>query len=335
MCYLFFFLTLIGLSTSAPFPSFNATVKKPSLPLNVQDLIIPDHLEGVKLERDGHLNKEFRKEVFLGKSHEEIENAETLLTEIFQKVDVDGNEELSPDELSNWISAKVKEHLDEAVRENIYLFTNVDKDRNGLATWKEYHYAFMLDQGFEEKYARDHAENHKILDRKTREQILLDEAAFSETAHNNPDGLNIDEFLSFRHPERSLVTLLNMVQEIFNNLDENGDNYLSIEEFATFSNGAPDPKEMQDNDRVWQEERKREFRENIDSNQDGRVSRQELLFYSDPKNPAHAKSEARNLISSADTDHSGTLSLEEILAKKDIFLGSKMINISKNFHDEF
>ncbi len=32
----------------------------------------PDHLEAVKLEQDGHLNKDYKKEIFLG-NHEEIE----------------------------------------------------------------------------------------------------------------------------------------------------------------------------------------------------------------------------------------------------------------------
>lgn len=41
------------------------------LPLEItkmtyDDIKPPDHLQGVRMERDGHLNKEFRKEVLLG-----------------------------------------------------------------------------------------------------------------------------------------------------------------------------------------------------------------------------------------------------------------------------
>ena len=39
--------------------------------LHIEDLQ-PDHLEAVKLEQDGHLNKDYKKEIFLG-NHEEIE----------------------------------------------------------------------------------------------------------------------------------------------------------------------------------------------------------------------------------------------------------------------
>jgi len=288
------------------------------------------------LERDGHLNKDFRKEVFLGKENDDsTQEPSKLLADVFHLADVNSDDELDLKELSKWIEAKVKEHLDEAIRENVYLFTAVDKNRNGIVTWKEYHVNFMMDQGFDEKYAKNHAESHKNLDRKAREQILLEEAAFSETAHSNPEGLNIDEFLSFRHPEHSHATLLSMVTDIFNDLDENNDDFLSVKEFATFSNGGPDPSHLKETDRVWQQERQKEFEENIDANHDGQVTREELLFYSDPQNPAHAKTEARNLIAAADSNHSRTLSLKEILDKKEIFLGSKMVNIAKNFHDEF
>lgn len=34
--------------------------------LHYNDIKPPDHLQGVKMERDGHLNKEFHKEVLLG-----------------------------------------------------------------------------------------------------------------------------------------------------------------------------------------------------------------------------------------------------------------------------
>jgi hypothetical protein len=60
-----------------------------------------------------------------------------------------------------------------------------------------------------------------------------------------------------------------------------------------------------------------------------------LQAYVDPKNPNHAKQEAKNLIELADTNKDLHLSLKEILENKDLFLGSKMCNAGKNFHDEF
>lgn len=37
------------------------------------ELLPPDHLNGVKLEMDGHLNKDFHQEVFLGKDMDGFE----------------------------------------------------------------------------------------------------------------------------------------------------------------------------------------------------------------------------------------------------------------------
>lgn len=51
-----------------------------------------------------------------------------------------------------------------------------------------------------------------------KEKILLDKAAWSEAANSDPDALNIDEFLTFRHPEHSHVSLINMVNDIIASL---------------------------------------------------------------------------------------------------------------------
>ena len=56
--------------------------------LQIEDLQ-PDHLEAVKLEKDGHLNRDYKKEIFLG-NHQEIdegtdEQRETKLRDIFHR----------------------------------------------------------------------------------------------------------------------------------------------------------------------------------------------------------------------------------------------------------
>lgn len=62
------------------------------------EILPPDHLNGVKMEMDGHLNKDFHQEVFLGKEMEEFdEDSEPRknrkkLIEIFSKY-------VMPDEL--------------------------------------------------------------------------------------------------------------------------------------------------------------------------------------------------------------------------------------------
>lgn len=49
---------------------------------------------------------------------------------------------------------------------------------------------------------------------KIAEKIAWDQAAWSETAKTEPDFLNLDEFLSFRHPESSSSSLLSKADDI-------------------------------------------------------------------------------------------------------------------------
>lgn len=55
-------------------PANMSSVKDKSPPVKDENEILPpDHLNGLKMERDGHLNKEFHQEVFLGKDMEEFD----------------------------------------------------------------------------------------------------------------------------------------------------------------------------------------------------------------------------------------------------------------------
>lgn len=58
-------------------------------------------------------------------------------------------------------------------------------------------------------------------------------------------------------------------------------------------------------------------------------------MYIDPRNPRHAIQEAQHLIDLSDTNHNSRLTLSEVLSKADLFLGSKMVDTEKSFHDEF
>lgn len=55
-------------------PANMSAAKEKSLPNKDENEILPpDHLNGVKMEMDGHLNKDFHQEVFLGKEIEEFD----------------------------------------------------------------------------------------------------------------------------------------------------------------------------------------------------------------------------------------------------------------------
>lgn len=59
------------------------------LVFQVKDIRPPDHLDAVRLEQDGHLNRDYKKEIFLGE-HEDMEQGteeeqKNKLKDIFAK----------------------------------------------------------------------------------------------------------------------------------------------------------------------------------------------------------------------------------------------------------
>ncbi|XP_014290081.1 45 kDa calcium-binding protein [Halyomorpha halys] len=254
-----------------------------------------------------------------------------LLTTVFKKVDVDGNDLLTLTEISEYIHKRTTLHIEEAMKENFGLFMSIDKNpRNGVISWSEYHAYFLLTHGVDEEYIRNHPEKHPGLGRSLKETIARDKASWSEAAKSDPDFLTLDEFLAFRHPESSHATLLTLVDDLLDKLDRDGDEMLTEEEFAVLQVSGGETLVSQGEVR-----RRAEFRNVIDTDSNSLADRHELLNYIDPRNPRHAREESETLVTLADTDHDGKLSLQEVLAKMDLFLGSKMIDTARSFHDEF
>merc|ERR1712071_179710 len=206
--------------------------------------------------------------------------------------------------------SKVKEHIQGALRENIFLFTSIDTlPRNGKVSWDEYQSWFLKKNGFNSSL--NHDENPPESLRSLREKIAWDQAAWSETAKTEPDFLNLDEFLSFRHPESSSSSLLSKADDIIGEYDRDADESLTWEEYSSIPINSILVKYTED-------KREEEFYNFIDRNRDGKLDKREILAYVDPRNPRHSQ-----------------LSVDEIISSAGIFLASKVIDTETNFHDEF
>lgn len=66
------------------------------------------------------------------------------------------------------------------------------------------------------------------------ESIKKDQAAWSQLAKLDPFALNADEFLAFTHPESSVAHHLEMVEEMYEKFDKDGDELLTEDEFSIF-----------------------------------------------------------------------------------------------------
>lgn len=194
----------------------------------------------------------------------------------------------------------------------------------------------MKKHGYNDEYIKNHNEKkHTILSRKLKESIMKDKALWLEAAKYDNDvvTLSVDEFLLFKHPEASSLRLTETVDDFIKQLDMDGNELLSLEEFIeTLPNDANIlPKLVKASVR----ERKEEFVKYIDVNGNGHASRDELLQYIDPRNYRHASQEAANLFMVADVNMDTMLTIQEMLSKSDIFLASKMFSAFDSLHDEF
>ncbi|XP_057685868.1 45 kDa calcium-binding protein [Corythoichthys intestinalis] len=341
---LFLWTLLLGMHVSARPANAPAPKDKPVSNKEENEILPPGHLNGVKMEMDGHLNKDFHQEVFLGKDMEEFEedseprrNRKKLI-DIFSKVDFNKDHSVSAKEMQRWIMEKTEEHFQEAMRENKNSFHAVDPDGDGHVTWDEYKIKFLASKGFDEKELAEKIKKNEDLKLDDETQEVLESLKDRWFQADNPPAdqlLNEQEFLSFLHPEHSRGMLKYMVKEIMRDLDQDGDQKLTLSEFISLPMGTVMNQEGQDIDDDWVRERRKEFVDVLDANHDGIVTMEELEEYMDPMNEHNALNEAKQMIAVADENQNHSLELEEILKYSEYFTGSKLMDYAKNVHEEF
>ncbi|GAB1602143.1 45 kDa calcium-binding protein-like [Argonauta hians] len=319
---------------------------------NINELDVPDHLDGVKLEQDGHLNTRFRQEIIMGDLEEldelPYEERRAKLDEVFEKADTNNDNYLETSELEIWIQRKLEEHLDEAVNETEAMFRYLDTNGNGFVEWAEYFRKFLEARDYDEKMIQNYLLTMGGLDfnetmleyiplKNPQDKVILMRYQgrwfdADETTQDNK--LTKEEFLTFRHPEHRDNSMQELAESIIENLDKNRDEKLTVDEFIALPPGIVSEKEARD-DQNWQADRKTEFENYIDSNKDGFVNVVELKHYMNPRNPKQIENEAEAIMELIDDDHDQKLSKTEVLRHEDEFISSKMVEIAKNFHDEF
>ena len=240
------------------------------------------------------------------------------LQSIFKGADTTRDEKLSVNELTWAIQKSVTKHIQSAMRSNPRTFFRLDRvNHNGQVEWTEWLAAFQKE--------------HNIVDfsglqRGLKEKLAAAKAAWSEAARTNPDALNIDEYLSFTHPESSHSALAQVVEELLGRHDQNEDSKISLDEYLE------DPVIEFTADEI--NDRKRRFNA-MDSNSDGLAERRELLVFHDPKNAAQAKEEAIRLMNMSDLSNDGLIDKKELVDAASLFLHSMWVSPERTFHWDF
>jgi len=215
------------------------------------------------------------------------------------------------------------------MRNNFRVFFSLDKmKKNGQVDWEEYLAHYVRDLlGLDEDTIRQVERAPLSLARDIQESLARLKAAWSEAAHTNPDAVNIDEFLGLEHPESSHTFLTQRVDELLGKFDADGDGKLSRAEYLL------DP--YMDFSAEKLSDRGKEFSAVLDKNGDGVADKKEIVQFLDPKNAHWAKDEAASLLRQADRNKDRMVDIEEMFARADIFLMSKLVSADLSFHGEF
>lgn len=336
-CFVFFLMLLLPMCVSKPV-NISKTIytdEKNTTKLKKPLKLLEDHIKGVKLERDGHVNKDYHHEAFLGKMVAEgallFDNMEGYrrLIELFHKVDKDDDHKVSKAELTVWIHEKIKEHIDEARSKNHDLFKEVDLDRDGFVSWKEFQQKLK-----EDNTTKDDEEPELDDLGNPLEPMAQQYNKFRRGDTNLDDRLGETEFLYVLHPENNPQSIKDLVDDMIMTFDVSQDKVLTKNEFIRLPPGEVDSPEEADSDQEYVKEREEEFA-TMDENGDGVVTQEELAKYLDPTHEQRAISEAKYLITMADRDHDGYMSEKEMLMNYQLFTGSSMANYAGYLHDEF
>ncbi|XP_012869369.1 PREDICTED: 45 kDa calcium-binding protein [Dipodomys ordii] len=319
------------------------------------EILPPDHLNGVKLEMDGHLNKDFHQEVFLGKDMDgfdedaEPRRSRRKLMVIFSKVDVNTDRRISAEEMQRWIMEKTAEHFQEAVRENKLHFRAVDPDGDGRVSWDEYKVKFLASKGHNEKEVAGAIKNH--------EELQVDEESEccsgcwvgrGGLTKNGRDASCVDDLgCPGCIPGHGLVWLSggpgtsNAAVRLWVLIGTAGPASMVVNREVgswgrdSTATRAP-PEVLMAASQVWgQVELGHTELRPMGAGWDSDPCWLLLQSYMDPLNEHNALNEAKQMIAIADENQNHHLEPEEILKYSEFFTGSKLMDYARNVHEEF
>lgn len=264
-------------------------------------------------------------------------NATERLKELFPKIDANQDGFVVKNEIHAWHHQNA---LNASLRRAESHFKSSDENEDGRLTLREYlaeYYHKFLDL---EEFKEDEAEDLHVSDlqyfNKTRESFrLVDE--------NGDGALELEEFYAYLHPEEANNAALHkhVVRHDLLDYDNDEDGKIGMTEFMdglwylfyTWTD---------EEDYDWSEEVDRERAEAkfkiLDTNYDGLVEVDEVMPYYFELHPTegnYARVQAEDLLKQADENEDGRLTLQEMLARPEIFYNMASGNTHSRYHDDY
>jgi len=245
------------------------------------------------------------------------EEAKKRLRVLAVKMDRNGDGVVDKTEMHQWIVRSLRmlsrEESDERLGES-------DLNKDGFVDWSEHKEAEF--DGIDEGEETDHTDPGSLDDA----QMLFEDKVLFDSADFNGDGkLSGDEFFAFSHPEDNLEKMKGaLLKNSKEQRDKNKDGKIDFQEFIG-SRG-------QEHDKEWIEEEKNRFDTDLDLNKDGQLDDVEIIRWIIPSEDDVASDEVTHLFASADDDHDEKLTIEEIVSKHDVFVGSEATDYGDHLH---
>eukprot|EP00095_Tigriopus_kingsejongensis_P010610 maker-scaffold795_size96016-snap-gene-0.17 protein:Tk10610 transcript:maker-scaffold795_size96016-snap-gene-0.17-mRNA-1 annotation:"calumenin precursor" len=296
--------------------------------LHAKDLSDKDHFA------HGEHDADYDHEAFLGDEAHEFdeltpEESQERLALIVDKIDKDGDGHVTYEEMRNWIQYTQQRYVSDDVERQWKQHNEADVEAIPWESYRSLVYGFLDDEkpeeGQEAEFEDEHQSYKKMENRDRRRWDLADE---------DTDGkLTKTEFANFLHPEEANHMRDIVVQETLEDIDKDGDNQISINEYI----GDMYRGESGESEPDWVKSEREQFEQFRDTNKDGFMDLEEVKAWIIPADFDHSEAEAKHLIYESDANHDGKLTKSEIIEKYDLFVGSQATDFGEALtrHDEF
>jgi len=295
-------------------------------PVRVKDKELSeiDHFDDNEIHND-----DYDHDAFLGKEEARkfedmsIEESKAALSAIYDKIDKNGDKDVTETELQEWI----KFVQDRYVREDTERqWKDNEIDEQGFLTWNNYVQRTFGNIDNEEDDAEEAAYYKELINRDQRRWKAAD-----GNDDDVPDKLNLQQFLEFLHPEDVPKMRKIVIMETLEDIDKDADGFISLDEYINDMWSQEEDGDEPD----WIKTEREQFENIRDKNKDGKMDEAEVEDWILPPDYDHTEAEAKHLINQSDSDQDGKLSKAEILDKYDIFVGSQATDFGEELvrHD--
>jgi len=275
---------------------------------------------------------EYDHEAFLGDEASEFddltpEESQRRLGVIVDKIDSDGDGQVSIEELQKWIKFSQHRYIGEDVERQWDSHKPENKDTVNWGEYRQNVYGF-LDEEDNDPEEEQGFSYQQMEARDNRRWVLADVDKNGE--------LSKEEFQAFLHPEDADHMRDIVVTETLEDIDKDNDGKINIDEYIG-DMYRDDESAGKDGEPDWVASEREQFTKFRDRDGDGFMDLEEVKAWIIPPDFDHSEAEAKHLIFESDQDQDNMLTKEEILDKYDLFVGSQATDFGEALtrHDEF